>query len=135
MASNGNVRRNLLIAGGVLSVVAGISLTVAGVSVAMRLMLASVIGPGGVRLWQEVIYHSSFLPFLAYWPSYKWVIIAGCVGIVGLVAVAGGVSALRRRSFGLSLAGAVCALPAWFLGGILAVIFVAQGKGEFEAET
>jgi ABC-type Co2+ transport system permease subunit len=63
-----------------------------------------------------------------------WLVIIGVPLIVlGIVAIVGGVSALRRRSFGLSLAGAICALPASPLG-ILAVIFVSLSKGEFEAK-
>jgi len=52
--------------------------------------------------------------------------------VLGIIAIVGGVSALRRKSFGLSLAGAICALPSYIFG-ILAVIFVALGKREFEA--
>jgi hypothetical protein len=52
---------------------------------------------------------------------------------LGIVAIVGGVSALRRTNFGLSLAGAICALPSGILG-ILAVIFVSLSKGEFEAK-
>jgi hypothetical protein len=133
MESSGSHRGGLLSAGGVLSIVAGIYLIVVGISVAVRLMSESVIGPGGVRLWHEVICHSLFFPFLVYWPSYRWVIIGGCVGILGIIAIVGGVSALRRKSFGLSLAGAICAVPSFILG-ILAVIFVALGKREFGAK-
>jgi hypothetical protein len=53
---------------------------------------------------------------------------------LGIVAIIGGVSAIRRKSFGLSLAGAICALPSNILG-ILAVIFVSVSKREFEAES
>jgi len=133
MASNGSDRGNLLTAGGILSIVAGIFLIVVGVSVAVRLMLASDISPDGVRLWQEFICYSPFFPFIVYWPSYRWVIIGGCVGILGIIAIVGGVSAIRRKRFGLSLAGAICALPSAPLG-VLAVIFVALGKREFSAE-
>jgi hypothetical protein len=63
----------------------------------------------------------------------RWAIIGGCIGVLGIVAVVGGISAIRRKRFGLSLAGAICALPSVFLG-ILAVIFVALGKREFGAE-
>ena len=133
MASNGSDRVGLLRAGGVLSIVAGIYLIVVGVSVAVRLMLASDISPDGVRLWQEFICYSPFPPFLVYWPSYRWVIIGGCVGILGIVAIVGGISAIRKKRFGLSLAGAICALPSAILG-ILAVIFVSLGKREFGAE-
>ena len=132
MASNGSDRGGLLTAGGVLSIVAGVYLVVVGVSVAVRLMLASDISPDGVRLWQEVMCCSPFFPFIIYWPSYRWVIIGGCVGILGIVAIVGGISAIRRKRFGLSLAGAICALISGLMG-ILAVIFVALGKREFGA--
>ncbi len=132
MASSGSSRGGLLTAGGVLSIVAGVYLVVVGVSVAVRLMLASDISPDGVRLWQEVMCYSPFFPFIIYWPSYRWVIIGGCVGILGIIAIVGGVSAISRRSFGLSLAGAICALISGLMG-ILAVIFVALGKREFGA--
>ena len=132
MESNGSRRSGLLTAGGILSIVAGIYLIVVGVSVAVRMMGASDIIPGGGRAWQEFIAYSPFFPFLVYWPSYQWVIIGGCVGIMGIVAIVGGISAIRRKRFGLSLAGAICALPS--ILGILAVIFVALGKREFGAK-
>ena len=48
--------------------------------------------------------------------------------------IVGGIFALRRRVWGLALAGAICAflVPAGFILGILAIIFVAMGKREFE---
>ena len=53
--------------------------------------------------------------------------------ILGIIAIVGGSYALKRRIWGLALAGAICAIvgPAGLLG-ILATIFVALGKGEFE---
>ena len=63
--------------------------------------------------------------------------IVGVVGavliILGIVTIVGGVFALKRRLWGLALAGAICALNplALIIPGILAIIFVAMGKGEF----
>ena len=77
-------------------------------------------------------------------------IIAGVVGIgwgiivsagfivLGIVALIGGICALRRRLWGLALAGAICAAvlhpyigrTALFLG-VPAVILVSLGKREF----
>jgi hypothetical protein len=53
--------------------------------------------------------------------------------ILGIIAIVGGVFALRRRIWGLALVGSICALigPAGLLG-ILAIIFVIMGKREFE---
>ena len=54
--------------------------------------------------------------------------------ILGIVAIVGGIYALRRRVWGLALAGAICALiaPPPGILGILAIIFVSLGKREFE---
>ena len=53
--------------------------------------------------------------------------------ILGIVAIVGGIYALKRRVWGLALAGAICSLfGPWFVLGVLAIIFVAMGKGEFE---
>jgi hypothetical protein len=52
--------------------------------------------------------------------------------IFGIIAIVGGIYALRRKVWGLALAGSICALIGpWFILGILAIIFVALGKGEF----
>ena len=53
--------------------------------------------------------------------------------ILGTVAITGGIFALRRRIWGLALAGAICALfpPHVAVLGILAIIFMALPKGEF----
>jgi len=53
--------------------------------------------------------------------------------VLGIIAIIGGIYALRRRVWGLALAGSICALVGpWFVLGILAIIFVAIGRGEFE---
>jgi len=53
--------------------------------------------------------------------------------IFGVIAVVGGIYALRRRVWGLALAGSICAFfGPWGLLGLLAIIFVSLGKGEFE---
>ena len=51
--------------------------------------------------------------------------------ILGIVTIIGGVYALKRRIWGLALAGSICAFfCVWFLG-IPAIIFVILGKREF----
>ncbi len=61
------------------------------------------------------------------------VMVVGPVWILlGVVALVGGVFALRRRFWGLALAGSICALSGATLLGILAIIFVAMGRSEFE---
>jgi hypothetical protein len=138
MASSGNGRGGLLSAGGVLSIVAGISQIISGV--------ALVVNTEVLSSYYRTLPELSFLPFLptslrdgilgiylSYGITIQWVIIGVCIGVLGILAVVGGLSAIRRKRFGLSLAGAICALPSCILG-IPAVIFVALGKREFGAE-
>ncbi len=53
-------------------------------------------------------------------------------GIAIIIAIVGGICALRRRIWGLALAGSICALVGVGIPGILAIIFVVRGKREFE---
>jgi hypothetical protein len=80
---------------------------------------------------------------LAAGTSFGWPF--GTVSIVlGLIAIVGGIFAIRRQVWGLSLAGATCALfPPHPYGsliwspvlGILAIVFVALSKNEFSSST
>jgi hypothetical protein len=139
MASNGPSRRGLLSAGGVVSIVAGIIQINNGAMLVLFFVNHFLLG----RLAWEVL---PFLPGL--WFDWWQISIPCMVGwrppiiflisglsllILGILAMAGGISAVRQKRFGLSLAGAICALGSGLLG-ILAVIFVALGKREFRDE-
>jgi hypothetical protein len=123
MASNGRVRGTLLTAGGILSIVTGAYETIFG-AVVTALTMSGVI-PG-------VFHRGRFEIHIT--PSFTYLGVP--LLVLGIIAIVGGVSALRRKSFGLSLAGAICALPSPILGilAILAVIFVSLGKREFGAK-
>jgi hypothetical protein len=105
MAPNGNDRGGLVTAGGILSIVAGVLELLAGAA-----MLALVTFRIPLRLW--------ILPLLpdvpARWFEHGWtvvpiwpMIIGGLFLVLAIIAIVGGVSAIKRMSFGLSLAGAI----------------------------
>jgi hypothetical protein len=124
MASNGSDRRGLLSAGGVLSIMAGVFEINAGVVIFLT---------GGIEPFPLWLF--PFLPSV-WWEAcrHDWrVIMGGLLLALGILAVTGGISAIKGKRFGLSLAGAICALPTGILG-ILAVIFVSLTKREFRAE-
>ena len=50
---------------------------------------------------------------------------------LGIVAIAGGVFALRRKIWGVALAGAILAIPCIAPLGVLAIIWVYQSRKEF----
>jgi len=130
MASSGGSKSGLLAAGGVLGIIAGAlevigGLIIAGLTIGIRILFRLAIVPADPGDW-----FGHIMPFMPVIPM--WLIIVGVpLFALGIVAIVGGVSALRKRSFGLSLAGAICALPVAPLG-ILAVIFVSLSNREFE---
>jgi hypothetical protein len=130
MASNGNSKSGLLTAGGVLNIIGGVFELIGG-GIVVGIGIENIIGG---PFW--------FIPDVPWFPGRE--IVAGVlpaiiiiVGILilalGATGVAGGISALNRKSFGLSLAGSICILPTVILG-ILAIIFVSVSKREFEAK-
>jgi len=126
MAYNGNDRGGLLSAGGVLSIIVGALEVIGG---GIMVALISLCTP--LRL-SCLPFHPHFGGACGMAGAPIWLIIVGGLFVVlGIIAIAGGVSAIRRRSFGLSLAGAICALIPFNLLGLLAVIFVSLGKREF----
>jgi hypothetical protein len=84
-------------------------------------------------LWRPSI---PFLPrFGATIPMSTPLLVAAIVvAVLGILAIVGGVSALKRSSFGLAIVGALCAFLPVNVLGLLALIFVSLGSGEFQAE-
>lgn len=139
MASNGSSRGKLLTAGGIISIVGGVpQIVCSGVLVADYLasfphhwlMIEPWFLPFFPSCWRYSILWAMFRNINCL-GGIRWEIRIGCIIILGIMAVVGGVSVIRRKNFGVSLAGAICAVI-WVPLGILAVIFVVLGKREFE---
>lgn len=130
MESSGSYRSGLLTAGGILSIITGAYEMIFG-AVVTALTMSGVI-PCVFHCGRFEIHITSSFTYLGV-PLL----------VLGIIAIAGGVSALKRKIFSLSLAGAICALPSGLMGilniicvpmGILAIIFVSLGKREFGVE-
>ena len=126
MAYDGDDRGGLLSAGGVLSIIVGAFEAIGGGVMVALVCLGMPLRPrllpclprfGGTCSGGDV----------SIWP----IIVGGVLIVMGIIAIAGGFSATRRKSFGLSLAGAICALIPFNLLGLLAVVFVSLGRREF----
>ena len=102
---------------GILSIIAGILGAVGGIVVAVVGGTVSEHWLGSMAILNiTMIFGAIAIPLI----------------IIGIVAIVGGIYALKRRIWGLALAGSICSLICvWFLG-IPAIIFVAMGKNEFE---
>jgi apolipoprotein N-acyltransferase len=129
MESSGRRRSGLPAASGILSIIAGaLQVIIGGVVVALisspglrRALLPPIPLP-----WMPPGWYEHFAPAMPTWLSVLGVLVL----VLGIVAIIGGVAALRRSSFGLSLAGAICALPIVVLG-IPAIILVSLSGREF----
>ena len=120
MASNGNSKSGLLTAGGVLSIIGGVLEVIAG-GIVVGIGIEYIIG-GPFRLIPDIPWFPGGVIVVSEWPA-EIIIVGILILVLGAIGVAGGISALNRKSFGLSLAGAICILPTVILG-ILAIIFV-----------
>src|SRR3972149_11348018 len=112
MASNSNGSGGLLTAGGVLSIIAGIFQINNGI-VLMVFFLTHDIMPYADTIpflpgfWDDWIDYLIHLLWHDYFPIWL-VIVGGLFFVLGILSVVGGISAVRKRRFGLSLAGAIC---------------------------
>jgi len=103
-------------------------------------ILSIIAGVLGVTIGTAVFAMEALITVLPVTPetlaSLVWIFGTGLI-VLGIVAIIGGIHALRRRNWGLALAGCICSLlcvfpllPAVILG-ILAIIFVAISRREF----
>jgi len=133
MESGGSHRSGLLTAGGVLSIVGGSFEAIAGGILLGSIVVMIMQGTGVMPLlqgnWSDCVIVEVTPIVISSWAF----IVAAALLVLGIIAIIGGISALRRKRFGLSLVGAICALPTGILG-ILATIFISLSKKEFEVE-
>ena len=120
----GRHRSGLLTAGGVLTLIAGI--------------LALGMGISGIVLvagWEWGWWGSQWAVDVQNWfdvHGTTGVLSTSIVSVVlGGIAIAGGISALAVRSWGLALIGAICGLLTSFILGLLGLIFIAIRKKDF----
>jgi len=107
---------------GVLEIVAGALQIVAGTT---TVLVAGGVA-GGLRIAE--------LPKFAVMIPLPLISAVGIpLLIIGTISVVGGISALRRKHWGLALAGGICALvPLQTILGILSIIFVTMSRDEFD---
>jgi len=105
-------------------------------------ILAIVAGAAGLAQWVTIA--AIEIPFWGPVPMGGGLI--GIVGAalvaaeiaVGILALIGGVYALKRKRWGLALAGSICAFFSFFLffwnvpPAIAAIVLVVMGRSEFE---
>jgi len=113
-------------AAGVLSIIAGTIAAVIGFIIVFLIWLGGAFLEFFLKIASEP--HQE-IPVVASFETGIFIVIL----IIAALAIVGGIYALRRRIWGLALAGSICALFPLVIPGILAIIFVSLGKREFES--
>jgi len=82
---------------------------------------------------------TSVIPDIPHWVATVLFSISIPIIILGVLAVAGGVANILKKSWGFALAGSIaaffCSFTFFFWGfimGVLAIVFTTMGRGEFK---
>jgi len=115
--------------GGVLSIVASaIGILMGLLFLAYPLFMSSMFGSlEGEMSTYDTEFMDSFMAFM-------WVIFIAAFLfhlILGALGIAGGICAVKRKAWGLALAGAIASSMLFYYIGIVAVILVAMAQPEF----
>jgi hypothetical protein len=94
------------------------------------LLIASIVVGTGSS-WAG-INESEFAPLAVGTVAAILAVIAVVVLAVAVLEVVGGIAALQRKNWGLALAGSIAAAIPGNILGILAIIFLAISKNEFD---
>jgi hypothetical protein len=98
-------------------------------------ILDIIAGCWGLMLALMFIFIGAMMRFAPRVPPYLFPIFTALslpIAIAGILAIVGGIYALRRKIWGLALAGSIAAFfPSWILG-LPAIVFTALSKNEFE---
>jgi len=110
--------------GGTFAIISG---TLGFVALAFLITFGTIFG---AAIGREV------LKSLGFWQAGLPLTFIGIIAIpmtaINVIAIIGGVFALQRKHWGMAMAGSICAIIPSQVIGILAVVFVAMSRKEFE---
>ncbi|MFC1980598.1 hypothetical protein ACFLVS_07185 [Chloroflexota bacterium] len=116
------------IVAGILNIVGGALRILGSIAVLLGIMffipVATSVGPGPIPEMERWLIPGVLQTILVI--TTVFLLIAGIIPIIG------GIYALQRKKWGLALAGSIVAIFGSSIMGILATIFIAMSKDEFE---
>lgn len=120
--------------GGILSIVSGAMGALYGLFVAAMGIFFSAVFPMMSRFDRSF----SQSPFPVEGFTMIFAIVYGVMGLgivmVGALAIVGGVFAMKKRYWGVALAGSIAGTYVFFPCGIASTIFISMAKGEFQGQ-
>jgi hypothetical protein len=114
--------------GGILSIVAGAMGCVSALGSIIFAVFMVLVNNG------QFIYDGYYSPDNVFNIIMLICIICSVIGILfSVLAIVGGIFALRKKNWGLALAGAIAGVLAFFPCGVVALVFTTMSKPEFSA--
>ena len=115
--------------GGILSIVAGGLGIFWSLFLVLMALVFLVVGVGSDSNYYG--YYNDMAPGLYTIVFILYLIWGIITALLSILAIVGGIFALKKKVWGLALAGSIAAFFAFFLCGIPAIIFTTMGKKEF----
>jgi hypothetical protein len=114
--------------GGILSIVAGAFAVFYLIGLLFMVLIFSIAETDASFYYDGYRYaNGAFIVMVVVWIAF-----AAFFFLMGVLGVIGGIFAIKRKNWGLALAGAIGGTITFFPVGVPAIVFVALGKGEFE---
>lgn len=92
---------------------------------------------GMLLVFLGIFIFGSFMPMMPNWDTPRWLpILLVAIGIpsvlLDILAIIGGVFAIKKQYWGVSLAGSIAAVLSSFFLGVAALVFTIMGKNEWK---
>jgi hypothetical protein len=92
---------------------------------------------GWIMVVMGITLFGAFTQIMPHIDIPRWLpVVMGIIAVPGvlidILAIVGGVFALRRQNWGVALAGSIAAVFCSFFLGVAALVFIIMGKGEFK---
>jgi hypothetical protein len=118
--------------GGILSIVSGSM----GILSGLALIVVAFLAAWAIGL-DPSLYGSGDMYFkeMSTVVGLIYGIMGGVLILLGVLALIGGIFSVRKKVWGLALAGAIASIMVFFPVGVVAVVFTAMAKPEFNGQT
>jgi hypothetical protein len=115
--------------GGILNIISGSCHLLAALGVVIALIVIASLGQAVVldEMWRELGRQGMGFGFLIFILAITTIFLVA----IGILSLLGGIFALKRKNWGLALAGSIASIFGSSVIGILALVFIAMSRDEF----
>ena len=115
--------------GGILNIITGSVHLLAALGVVIALIVIAAVGRAVFldEMWNDLDRQGMGLGLLTFILGITIIFLV----VIGILSLLGGIAALKRKNWGLALAGSIASIFGSNIIGILALVFIAMSKDEF----